>query len=38
VNTENGAKKKLANYSLEYKRKILKSSNIEDMYGFINGK
>ena len=38
VNTEDGEKKILANYSLEYKRKILKSSNTGDMYGFINGK
>lgn len=38
VNTETGVKKKLAKYPLEYKRIILKSSNIEDMYGFINRK
>ncbi len=38
VNTETGVKKKLANYPLDYKRKIFKSINTGDMYGFINGK
>ncbi len=38
VNTENGTKKQLANYPLEYKRKTLKSNSTEDIYGYINGK